>query len=66
MPQRWRPSWRAARRWYSGTAWPTRSAGSWKAGFLLAGFHEDHQPNPRFLIDRYVPTFLATYAVKPG
>ena len=40
--------------------------GQLEAGFLLAGFHEDHQPNPRFLIDRYVPTFLATYAVKPG
>ncbi|MGH8819004.1 MAG: class I SAM-dependent methyltransferase [Achromobacter pestifer] len=39
--------------------------GQLEAGFLLAGFHEDHAPTPRFLIDRYVPTFLATYAVKP-
>ncbi|CCH08085.1 Uncharacterised protein [Achromobacter xylosoxidans] len=40
--------------------------GQLDAGFLLAGFHEDHQPRPRFLIDRYVPTFLATRAVKPA
>lgn len=36
------------------------------AGFVLAGFHEDRQPRPRFLIDRYLPTFLATRAVKPA
>ncbi|PTN49804.1 SAM-dependent methyltransferase, partial [Achromobacter xylosoxidans] len=29
------------------------------------GFYEDEQPQPRFLIDRFLPTFLATYAVKP-
>lgn len=40
--------------------------GQLDAGFLLAGFHEDLQPRPRFLIDRYVPTFLATRAVKPA
>ncbi len=40
--------------------------GQLDAGFLLAGFHEDQQPRPRFLIDRYVPTFLATRAVKPA
>lgn len=40
--------------------------GQLDAGFLLAGFHEDLQPQPRFLIDRYVPTFLATRAVKPA
>lgn len=39
--------------------------GQLEAGFLLAGFHEDHQPNPRFLIDKFVPTFLATHALKP-
>lgn len=39
--------------------------GQLDAGFLLTGFHEDQQPRPRFLIDRYVPTFLATRAVKP-
>ncbi|QKH33495.1 class I SAM-dependent methyltransferase [Achromobacter pestifer] len=39
--------------------------GQLEAGFLLKGFYEDEQPQPRFLIDRYLPTFLATYAVKP-
>ena len=38
--------------------------GQLDAGFVLAGFHEDRQPRPRFLIDRYLPTFLATRAVK--
>ena len=36
------------------------------AGFLIAGFHEDWQPRPRFLIDRYLPTFIATWALKPA
>ena len=40
--------------------------GQLDAGFVLAGFHEDRQPRPRFLIDRYLPTFLATRAVKPA
>jgi len=40
--------------------------GQLDAGFLLAGFHEDRQPRPRFVIDGYVPTFLATRAVKPA
>ncbi len=39
--------------------------GQLEAGFLLKGFYEDEQPQPRFLIDRYLPTFLATYAIKP-
>lgn len=38
--------------------------GQLDAGFVLAGFHEDRQPRPRFVIDRYLPTFLATRAVK--
>ena len=38
--------------------------GQLEAGFVLAGFHEDAQPRPRFLIDRYLPTFLATLARK--
>ncbi|EPT1736726.1 SAM-dependent methyltransferase, partial [Providencia stuartii] len=33
-------------------------------GFQLAGFYEDWQPNPRFVIDHYLPTFLATFAIK--
>ncbi|MFT3765374.1 MAG: hypothetical protein QM820_07660 [Minicystis sp.] len=35
------------------------------AGFVIAGFYEDDQPNPRFLIDRYMPTFIATRALEP-
>lgn len=38
--------------------------GQLQAGFVLAGFHEDWQPSPRFLIDRFVPTFIATCAIK--
>ena len=40
--------------------------GQLDAGFLLAGFHEARQPRPRFVIDGYLPTFLATWAVKPA
>lgn len=40
-------------------------AGQIEAGFLLSGFQEDYQPAPRFLIDRYLPTFIATLALKP-
>jgi SAM-dependent methyltransferase len=39
-------------------------AGQIEAGFLLMGFQEDAQPAPRFVIDRYLPTFIATCAVK--
>ncbi|MEI2300361.1 hypothetical protein [Ensifer sp. MJa1] len=38
--------------------------GQLRAGFVLTGFHEDWQPSPRFLIDRFVPTFIATCAIK--
>ena len=34
------------------------------AGFVLKGFYDDEQPNPRLAIDRFLPTFLATYAMK--
>ncbi|HEX8604564.1 MAG TPA: class I SAM-dependent methyltransferase [Pseudoduganella sp.] len=40
-------------------------SGQLEAGFVMTGFYEDHQPHPRFLIDRYLPTFLATRASKP-
>lgn len=40
-------------------------AGQIDAGFLIAGFREDAQPTPRFVIDRVLPTFLSTLAVKP-
>jgi len=39
--------------------------GQLEAGFVLTGFYEDQQPHPRFVIDRYLPTFLATRASKP-
>jgi len=39
--------------------------GQLDAGFVLTGFYEDEQPHPRFVIDRYLPTFLATRANKP-
>lgn len=39
-------------------------AGQTKAGFAITGFIEDDQPHPRFLIDKFVPTFLATKAIK--
>ncbi len=38
--------------------------GQLKAGFLMEDFVEEMQPHPRFLIDKYLPTFLATKAVK--
>ncbi|WP_272690064.1 class I SAM-dependent methyltransferase [Providencia sp. PROV152] len=38
--------------------------GQINAGFNIAGFLEDWQPNPRFVIDNYLPTFLATLAIK--
>ena len=38
--------------------------GQLKAGFMIADFMEEMQPNPRFLIDQYLPTFIATKAVK--
>lgn len=38
--------------------------GQLRAGFMIADFIEDSQPRPRFLIDQYLPTFIATKAVK--
>lgn len=38
--------------------------GQLAAGFMISGFIEDDQPHPRFLVDRYLPTFIATRAVK--
>jgi SAM-dependent methyltransferase len=39
-------------------------AGQLVAGFVLTGFQEDMQPAARFVIDRYLPTFIATCAVR--
>ncbi|WP_043638984.1 class I SAM-dependent methyltransferase [Chromobacterium haemolyticum] len=39
--------------------------GQLESGFLLAGFHEEMQPTPRFVIDGYLPAFIATWASKP-
>ncbi len=38
--------------------------GQCKAGFQMIDFYEDWQPNPRFVVDKYLPTFLATYSKK--
>ena len=40
--------------------------GQLDAGFVVERFMEDWQPQPRFLIDRYLPTFLATRARRIG
>lgn len=39
--------------------------GQTEAGFRIAGFAEARAPAPRFVIDQYLPTFLATLALKP-
>jgi SAM-dependent methyltransferase len=39
-------------------------AGQLAAGFVLTGFQEDMSPVARFVIDRYLPTFIATCAVR--
>jgi SAM-dependent methyltransferase len=36
------------------------------AGFTIAGFAEARSPTPRFVIDGFLPTFMATLALKPG
>lgn len=38
--------------------------GQLKAGFVIEDFEEEMQPHPRFLIDQYLPTFMATKATK--
>lgn len=38
--------------------------GQLEAGFLLSGFYEDEHPSPRFLIEEYTPTMIATKAIK--
>ena len=39
--------------------------GQLAAGFLLSGFYEDEHPTPRFLIEQYMATMIATKAFKP-
>jgi ubiquinone/menaquinone biosynthesis C-methylase UbiE len=38
--------------------------GQMEAGFLLSGFYEDEHPSPRFLIEQYMATMIATKAIK--
>lgn len=38
--------------------------GQLDAGFKMTGFYEDEHPNPRFLIERYMKTMIATRAEK--
>ncbi len=40
-------------------------SGQLEAGLILTGFDEAFQPAPRFLIDKYMPTFIATCSIKP-
>jgi SAM-dependent methyltransferase len=38
--------------------------GQIKAGFVIADFLENYHPSKRFLIDEFMPTFIATKAIK--
>jgi SAM-dependent methyltransferase len=38
--------------------------GQCQVGFSLIGFYEDEHPSPRFLIEKYMPTMIATRAKK--
>ncbi len=38
--------------------------GQLDAGFIISNYFEDYQPHPRFLVDKYIPTFLSTKAIK--
>ncbi|MBI2784820.1 MAG: class I SAM-dependent methyltransferase [Legionella longbeachae] len=38
--------------------------GQIEAGFLLGGFYEDEHPSPRFLIEKFMKTMIATKVVK--
>lgn len=39
--------------------------GQTAAGFHIVGLYEDYWSNPKFLIDRHMPAFVATRAIKP-
>jgi hypothetical protein len=39
--------------------------GELAAGFVLAGLLEEKQPKPRFEIEKFMPSFIATRGVKP-
>ncbi len=39
--------------------------GQTEAGFRIAGFAEARAPVARFVIEQYLPTFIATLALKP-
>ena len=48
------------------TSWKIKSAGQLEAGFVLTGFDEDYyNPEANDPSSRYLPTFIATRAVKP-
>lgn len=40
--------------------------GQLDAGLLLAGFYEDYSGEEDVLLDQYMPTFIATRALRPG
>jgi SAM-dependent methyltransferase len=39
--------------------------GQLDAGFLIAGFYEDRYEGPENMLSKYMPTFIATRAIKP-
>ncbi|TCM67265.1 hypothetical protein EC844_10934 [Acinetobacter calcoaceticus] len=38
--------------------------GQLKAGFVLVGYHEEMQPYPRFEVEKFLPSFIATRSIK--
>jgi len=42
----------------------TQIGGQILAGFVIDGFFEEYHPTPRFALERYVPSFIATRALK--
>lgn len=38
--------------------------GQINAEFMIAGFYEDEHSSPRFLIEKFMPTMIATKAIK--
>lgn len=44
----------------------TQIGGQLEAGFLITGFYEDYNNDEKDILRKYMPTFLATRAVKPA
>ncbi|MDO8955066.1 MAG: class I SAM-dependent methyltransferase [Gammaproteobacteria bacterium] len=50
---------------YFGHSLTDQIGGQTDVGFLIAGFYEDNFGAKRFLIEEFLPTYIATYAIKP-